>query len=378
MAGFSPSGSRDDYVGRDDECPSSSGKEYHVTYGQLFCLLPLAGIALAMILPSEAADADLRAQAKVLFKSLPPDMAAPENPPMPERIRLGRLLFFEPRVSVDGTVSCARCHQPGLYGTDALPKSVGAGHRTHPRHSQTVLNAALQFVQHWRGDRTSVEDQAVKALTGPPAYGNPTFASAMAKLKAIPEYEGLFAQAFRGEAEPITPENWGKAIGAYVRTLVTPAPFDAFLAGEDRALSADAQAGLRTFIQVGCASCHAGVGVGGSTYRKFGLTEDYWKATNSATIDKGRFDVTQDPNDLYVFKVSSLRNVAMTPPYFHDGSVATLPEAVQIMARVQLGRMLPDAQVKEIITFLESLTGTLPADFERMPVLPSAGYRKRE
>jgi cytochrome c peroxidase len=348
-----------------------------MTYGGLVRSFALTGIALVLMTTSEAADPTLRAQAKTLFASLPKDMGTADHPLTPARIRLGRLLFFEPRVSVDGTVSCGRCHQPALYGTDALPKSIGAAHRTHPRHSQTVLNAALQFVQHWRGDRTSVEDQAVKALTGPPAYGNPTFASAMAALQAIPGYEALFAQAFPGETGPITPDNWGKAIGAYVRTLVTPAPFDAFLDGDDRALSAAAQAGLRTFIQVGCATCHAGAGVGGGTYRRFGLTEDYWKATGSAAIDKGRFDVTQDPLDLYVFKVASLRNVAMTPPYFHDGSVATLPDAVRVMARVQLGRRLAEAEVNDIVAFLESLTGAVPAEFAAMPALPAAGYRPR-
>jgi cytochrome c peroxidase len=257
-----------------------------------------------------------------------------------------------------------------LYGTDALPRSIGAEHRTHPRHAQTVLNAAVQFVQHWRGDRTSVEDQAVKALTAPLAYGNPTFAAAMAKLKAIPAYGPLFSKAFPRDDDPVTPDNWGKAIGAYVRTLLTPAPFDAFLGGDDHALTPAAQAGLRTFIQTGCATCHNGVGVGGTMYQKFGITQEYWRATGSVTVDKGRFDVTQDPADLYVFKVASLRNVAMTPPYFHDGSVATLPDAVRIMARVQLGRTLPASEVTEIVAFLESLTGPLPADFVTAPTLP--------
>lgn len=336
--------------------------------------LGLVAMLVGVILPSEAADTTLRAQATTLFKPLLQNMATSETSLTPEQIRLGRLLFFEPRVSADGAVSCARCHQPALYGTDALAKSIGAGHRAHPRHSQTVLNAALQFVQHWRGDRASVEDQAVKALTAPPAFGNPSFATAMARLKAIPGYDALFAQAFPGHADPITPENWANAIGAYMRTLVTPAPFDAFLEGEDTALSATAQAGLRTFIQVGCATCHNGVGIGGGMFRKFGLTEDYWKATGSTTIDKGRVDVTQDPLDLYVFKVASLRNVAMTPPYFHDGSVPTLPEAVRVMARVQLGRTLSDTQIKEIVTFLESLTGALPAHFTTAPSLPAASY----
>jgi cytochrome c peroxidase len=241
-----------------------------------------------------------------------------------------------------------------------------------------VFNAAVQFVQHWRGDRTSVEDHAVKALIAPPAYGNPNFASAMAKLRAIPAYTPLFAQAFPRDQDPITPDNWGKAIGAYVRTLVTPAPFDAFLQGDERALTTAAQTGLRTFIQVGCATCHNGVGIGGAMYQKFGVTEDYWRATGSTTVDKGRFDVTQDPTDLYVFKVASLRNVAMTPPYFHDGSVATLPEAVRIMARVQLGRTLTDGEVTDIVAFLGSLTGAVPADFGTAPILPASSWRPVE
>jgi len=334
-------------------------------------IVPAAALFAAVML-AEAEDTGLRVQAAALFKPLPADMGTPESPVTPERVRLGRLLFFDPRISVDGAVSCARCHQPALYGTDALPRSIGAEHRTHPRHAQTVLNAAVQFVQHWRGDRTSVEDQAVKALTAPPAYGNPTFASAMAKINAIPGYASLFARAFPHEDAPITPENWGKAIGAYVRTLVTPAPFDAFLRGEDGALTTEAQKGLATFIQVGCATCHNGVGIGGSMYQKFGVTEDYWRATGATMVDKGRFDVTQDPADLYVFKVASLRNVALTPPYFHDGSVATLPDAVRIMARVQLGRRLTDNEVTEIVAFLGSLTGALPADFVAAPTLPAA------
>jgi len=332
---------------------------------------------LAAVVLAEAGDPSLGDQARALFAPLPKDMGTADSPTTPERVHLGRLLFFDPRVAVDGAVSCARCHQPALYGADALPRSIGAEHRTHPRHSQTVLNAALQFVQHWRGDRTSVEDQAVKALTGPPAYGNPSAAAAMARLRAIRGYAPLFARAFPGDADPLTAENFGKAVGAYVRTLVTPSPFDAFLRGDDDALTPTAQAGLRTFVRVGCAACHNGVGVGGGMYQKFGIKEDYWRVTASAGVDRGRFDMTQDPADLYVFKVASLRNVAMTPPYFHDGSVPTLSEAVHVMARVQLGRTLADGEVTAIVTFLESLTGPLPADFATAPILPTAGVPPR-
>ena len=337
------------------------------------CLMPL-GLVL-VIATAQAADTGLRTQAQAIFKPLPKDMASPDNPLTPARIKLGRMLYFEARASVDGTVSCARCHQPALFGADALPKAIGAEHRPNPRNAPTVLNAAIQFVQHWRGDRKSVEDQATQALVAPPSFGNPTYESAMTKLKVIPGYAALFAQAFPGQADPVTADNWGEAIGTYMRTLVTPSPFDAFLAGDDRALSPAAQAGLRSFIQIGCVACHNGVGVGGGMYQKFGLVEDYWKATGSTNIDKGRFEVTQDPADMYVFKVPTLRNVAMTPPYFHDGSVSTLPAAVRVMARVQLGRTLTDGEIADLVAFLESLTGRLPLDFVTAPLLPAAAVR---
>ena len=152
--------------------------------------------------------------------------------------------------------------------------------------------------------------------------------------------------------------------------MVTPSPFDRYLAGDVNALSPKARGGLDTFINTGCATCHNGVLVGGGMYRKFGVAEAYWKATGSQTIDNGRVDVTENLDDLYVFRVASLRNVAMTAPYFHDGSVATLPEAVRVMARVQLGVTLGDAEMSDIVTFLQSLTGELPANFATVPTLP--------
>lgn len=335
------------------------------------------GVALTVCIVTTArADTALLQQARQIFKPLPKDMATAEFPVTPERVALGRALFFDTRMSLDGTVSCARCHQPALYGTDGLAKAIGVKDRANPRNSPTVLNAALQFVVHWRGDRSNVEDQAVKALLGPPSFGNPDFAAAMAKIEAIPEYEPMFRKAFPGEKRPINQTNWGKAIGAYERTLVTPSPFDAYLAGDAQALSAQEQAGLKKFMDTGCTACHNGVGVGGGMFQKFGVMEDYWKATGSKDIDKGRFDVTGNPDDMYVFKVASLRNVAMTPPYFHDGSVPTLPQAVRVMARVQLGKKLSDEDVTEIVTFLNSLTGPVPKDFATAPLLPAAAFRQ--
>ena len=336
----------------------------------------LAILALLTGSPTLAAPADraLLKQAQALFKPLPADMAAPGFPVTPARVRLGRMLFFDPRISLDGTVSCSKCHQPGLYGTDALSKPIGVKARENPRNAPTVLNAALQFVAHWRGDRKNVEDQATQALVGPPSFGNANYDAAMAKIKAIPGYAELFHKAFPGKADPVTAENWGKAIGAYERTLVTPAPFDAYLKGNVRALSPVARTGLGKFIATGCAGCHNGVDIGGGTFQKFGVTEDYWKETHSKTVDKGRFDVTKNPADTYVFKVPSLRNVARTPPYFHDGSVARLPDAVRVMAKVQLRKTLSDRDVKEIVAFLDSLTGRLPKDFDTAPVLPTAAF----
>lgn len=197
----------------------------------------------------------------------------------------------------------------------------------------------------------------------------------MAKLEAIPGYAGMSAEAFPNGKDPLTPDNWGKAIGAYERILVTPSPFDAYLAGGAAALWPEAEAGLREFVQAGCPACPNGVGIGGGMSQKFGLLEDYWKATGSTQIDRGRFVVTHNAADMHAFKVASLRNLARTPPYFHDGSVATLPEAVRVMARVRLGKTLSDVRLRRTVAFLQSLTGKLPAAFTEVPVLPSEGFQ---
>ena len=192
-------------------------------------------------------DQALLKQAQTVFKPLPEDMGTAEYPVTPERVTLGRLLFFDPRISLDGTVSCSKCDQPHLYGTDALAKPIGVKDRQNPRNAPTVLNAALQLAAHRRGDRVNVEDQATKALIGPPSFGQPNFDAAMAKIKAIPTYPEMFRKAFPADKDPITPENWGKAIGAYERTLVTPSPFDAYLAGDIQAITPTARAGLKKF-----------------------------------------------------------------------------------------------------------------------------------
>jgi cytochrome c peroxidase len=338
--------------------------------------LVTVSIAAALTMPATALavedDVSLLKQAQALFKQLSKDMATPGSPVAQERIRLGHLLFFDPRLTVDANVSCATCHQPSLYGTDALSKSIGVRQRIQARNAPTVLNSALQFVNHWRGERESVEDQAARALTAPISSGQPDEQAVIDRLENISGYAPLFEAAFPGEQHPASVRNIGKAIGAFERTLVTPSPFDRYLAGDVNALSATARAGLEKFIQTGCVACHNGAGVGGHMYQKFGVVEDYWVATGSKNVDEGRAEITKDSADQYVFRVASLRNVAMTAPYFHDGSVATLPEAVRVMARVQLGVQLDEGDTRDIVAFLQSLTGDLPADFTAVPVLPPA------
>ena len=341
----------------------------------------LIGAVSATVVADDDTDRALLERAQQLFKPLPKDAGTTEYPVTPERVALGRALFFEPRVSTDGVISCAKCHQPALYGTDALPRSIGNSGKLLPRNVPTVFNTALQFAQHYGGNRKDVEEQAVKALISPLAYGNADYAAFETKLRAITGYRPMFEKAFPGEAEPMTVENWGKAIGAYERVLLTPAAFDRYLQGDSAALSAEAKRGLDKFITVGCVGCHNGVTVGGQMYQKFGVTQDYWIATGSKEIDlfkgrdKGRFQDTKNEADAFIFKVQQLRNVAVTPPYFHDGSVADLHDAVRIMGKLQLGRDLTADEVNDIVVFLESLTGEVPEQFASVPALPPAPYR---
>jgi cytochrome c peroxidase len=327
-------------------------------------------LASASVLAQDA-DGLLLQDARSLFAKLPADFGGRERPLDPSRVALGKALFFDPRWSVDRNVSCSSCHNPALYGADALAKSIGVRGRRHARNAPSVLNVAGDLAANWRGDLRDVEHQAITAALGALSTGHTDHAAWIAQLKSIDGYAAMFERAFPNDADPINPTNLSLAIGAYERTLVSPAPFDSYLDGDVSALTPQARAGLRTFIDVGCAGCHNSAGVGGAMLQKFGVQTDYWLATGSKDIDKGRFDVTRNDADLYVFKVPSLRNVAMTAPYFHDGSVATLAEAVRVMARVQLDRTLADEEVRNIVTFLNSLTGDLPKEFSSMPILPA-------
>jgi len=343
-------------------------------------LFTCAGLLGVGLVTANDTDGALLERARGLFKPLPHTAHVDDYPHSAARVELGRKLFFETRVSTDGRTSCATCHSPSHYGADSLPTSVGVHGRLMPRNAQTVFNTPLLVAQHYGGNRVSVEEQAWKALTSALAYGNKTFEEAEIKLREL-GYTPLFAEAFPNEKEPVSAEHWAVAIGAYERTLLTPAPFDRYLKGDQRAISADAKRGLDKFMNVGCAGCHSGSTVGGQSFQKFGLTEDYWKATGSVDMpafkgrDMGRFHDTGKEEDKWIFKVPQLRNVAMTPPYFHDGSVAKLDDAVRIMARLQLGRELPDQDVNDIVAFLQTLTGEIPPQFAQVPALPVAPFR---
>lgn len=280
----------------------------------------------------------------------------------PDQVALGRALFFETRLSADGKVGCVSCHLPEHFGTDGRAKARGAFGREGPRNAPSVFNAGGQLAEHWRGDRTSLADQAEKSLLGPSSFALKSNQAAVEQLRKL-GYERAFDKAFPDDEHPVTVENFGKAIAAYEATLVTPAPIDDYLAGNLAALSKAAKTGLEAFLDIGCSRCHRGPRFGGASLEKFGVVRDYRPLTHSTTDEAGRFDVTKSEADRDVFKVPVLRNVAQTAPYFHDGSVATLPEAVRIMAAVQLDRDLDDSQVANLIAFLNSLTGTVPTTF---------------
>jgi len=317
-----------------------------------------------------ASDNALLQEAKQYFQPLPKTFPSETNALTQEKVKLGKMLFHEKRVSIDGTTSCVKCHPFSYYGADNLEKSRGNFGKLNPRNAPTVLNAAGQITQHWRGDRKDVEDQAKKALLGKGSFGAPSYEWVEKKLHGIEKYNVLFKKAFPNDAKPISVDNYAKAIGAWERTLSTPARFDDFLGGNVNALSKQEKKGLKKFIELGCVSCHSGALLGGTMNQKFGMVAPYWKYTKSKKVDAGRFNVTKKEEDKYLFKVPQLRNVAMTSPYFHDGSVTSLREAVKIMAKVQLGVDLSQEETQSIYLFLQSLSGKLSQDIITVPLLP--------
>jgi cytochrome c peroxidase len=269
-------------------------------------------------------------------------------------------LFWDARLSADGKTACASCHPASAWGSDRRRFSPDARGELTSRQSPTIFNAAPQPALRWLGDRKSLEQQAEGSLTGSMGFASKD--AGIARINEL-QYEAAFRAAYPADANPVTASNYGRAIGAYEATLFTPAPFDRFLAGDDRALDSRQQAGLRAFIATGCTACHNGPLLGGKTFQKFGIVKDYWLETGSEKPDIGREAMTKRTEDRYVFRVAMLRNVAKTAPYFHDGSVTELDRAVRVMAAVQLGKTLDNATVESIVAFLESLTGEIPLHY---------------
>jgi cytochrome c peroxidase len=311
--------------------------------------------ALAAASPAHA-DEQLRREALALFGRIE---AAPASA-MTREAELGRALFWDERLSLDGKTSCGSCHFARDWGADRRRFSPDARGALTSRHSPTVFNSMAQPALRWLSDRKTGADQAESSITGSMGFGSKE--AGLQKLREL-DYLPAFRGAYPQEAEPMSIANYARAIAAYQVTLTTPAPFDRFLGGDDAALSAAQQAGLRAFMATGCAACHSGKLLGGTMNQRFGLVKDYWLETGSSKVDVGRFAATKKEEDKYVFRVPMLRNVAKTAPYFHDGSVEQLDRAVRIMGSVQLGKALDDATVGAIVTFLGSLTGEVPANY---------------
>ncbi len=309
----------------------------------------------------------LRKQALNLFAVLPASADNPDNPVTQPKVMLGKMLYFDNRLSKDQTQSCNTCHNLATYGVDNKPTSPGDSGVEGDRNSPTVLNAALLSSQFWDGRAKDVEEQAGMPVLEADEMNIPSEAFLVKRLSGIQMYQNMFAAAYPDSKDPVTFENLRKAIAAFERTLLTPSKFDAYLKGNTYALTADEKKGMETFINVGCITCHTGSLLGGNMFQKFGLFGNYWELTKSKEIDPGRMQETKNEVDKYIFRVPSLRNVTKTWPYFHDGSIRNLNDAVKIIAKLELNKDLSDQEIDEIVAFLNTLTGEIPSDVQKAP-----------
>jgi len=292
------------------------------------------------------------------------------------RVELGRMLYYEKRLSKNHDLSCNSCHDLQNYGVDVRERggrriATSMGHRGAfgDRNSPTTFNAFLHVAQFWDGRAKDVEEQAKGPVLNPVEMALPDQDFAVRVLRTIPGYRRAFKAAFPEAKEPISYDHFATAVGAFERKLITPAPIDDYLQGKEDALSASQLAGLDLYMDR-CAACHMGEGFGGSIYQKLGLLEPY------ETSDQGRIKVTEDEDDAYVFKVPSLRNIVETAPYLHDGSIDSLEKMVSIMAKHQTPQgALTKKGLKQLVAFLESLTGEIPVEYIAEPELPESGEK---
>ena len=323
---------------------------------------------------SEAGEASSEINPRLLRRFQPLGSAAESerNPRTPAKIALGRRLFHEDRISKKRDLSCNSCHDLQQFGADGQATSMGAGRQRGSRNAPTVYNAAASFAQFWDGRADDVEEQARSPILDPREMAMSSSDEVVARLKALPEYDHAFHEAFPGEADPIRFANVGNAIGAFERGLMTPGRWDRFLAGDRAALTRPEKDGLKLFLNSGCMVCHTGPLLGGSMFEHVGVVEPW-----PNQVDTGRMMVTHAAADRMMFKVPTLRNVEKTGPYFHDGSVATLEEAVHAMGKHQLGLDLTSAEVASIVLWLRSLTGDVPGAYAAQDTLaPTAPARR--
>jgi cytochrome c peroxidase len=292
------------------------------------------------------------------FAPLPEVMASQTNPITDAKVDLGRRLFFETQLSQGNTISCNSCHALSGFGADTGAVSIGHQGKKGGRNSPTVYNAAGHIAQFWDGRAADVEAQALGPILNPVEMAMPAAPAVIARIRADTAYRRLFTAAFPTDRDAITYDNLGRAIGAFERRLVTPARWDHVFHGMDTMLTNAEKTGFATFVSTGCPTCHLGVYVGGSMFQKAGLVTPW-----PDTTDIGREGVTHNAVDRFFFKVPSLRNIAHTAPYFHNGAVRSLDTAVVWMARHQLGKELPAEQVAQIVTWLGSLSGTIPTAY---------------
>ena len=303
---------------------------------------------------------NLRQEAIAIFKPIP--QSPPEldgNPSGPAKVELGKMLFFDPRLSSSRTKSCNSCHNLDRWGVDNLSKSIGHGGKEGRRNAPTVFNTIFNVALFWDGRARTLSQQAKMPIENAAEMNN-TPEDVVTTLNSIPGYIKMFKEAFPEQAEPLTYDNVARALESFQTTLTTPdSPFDRFLRGDNKAMTEQQRRGLGKFIGHGCVTCHRGTNVGGNAFFTFGMMvapEERLRPVN----DHGRMEVSGRALHDYTFRVASLRNVAKTAPYFRSGVVWDLHEAVRIMAKSQLNAMLPDEDVDDIVSFLGSLTGERP------------------
>jgi cytochrome c peroxidase len=299
-----------------------------------------------------------------MMGELPANMESGHNPTTEAKVKLGRMLYYEPRLSLANDVSCNSCHDLASYGVDGKTTSTGHKGQIGGRNSPTVYHAAGHLAQFWDGRAADVEEQAKGPVLNPIEMAMPSKAEVEWRLERIPGYVAAFREAFPGEAKPVTFQNMAMAIGAFERGLVTPSRWDRFLKGGG-GLSAQEMRGHHEFMHGGCASCHNGPYVGGASYQKAGAMNPW-----PSQADPGRSAVTHLEKDKMVFKVPSLRNIEKTGPYFHDGKTSKLEDAVKMMGKHQLNVQLNEEQVADIVAWLKTLTGEIPKAYIAKPELP--------